>query len=121
DSYLAIALVSMVLTGLVVWIGWPWVLRWGTWLVCRLFGRTGILGPIGSHQLEWDEQGLRESSPRRTTTRSWDQLARAEESSDHLILFLNPVVAVIVPKRAVAGIAEVAAFARDQVVSRRPR
>lgn len=68
--FLLIALASVVLTGLLVWACWPWALRWGTWLICRLLGWTGLLGPLGEHQLEWNEGGFRETSPRRTSTRS---------------------------------------------------
>lgn len=118
DRNVAGALIMAAAVALSMWLSWPWIHRRTTISQLKRVASKGDLGRTGPVQLGWDETGLHEDVPGGRSTADWSRLRRVGETKDHLFLFLGDLEALIVPKRAGSGVAELAAFARARASSR---
>jgi hypothetical protein len=81
----------------------------------RAIAREVSKGPasamqFGTHRLAFDASGISEASPAAQHKHNWDAVERLSETSGHLFVLVAGGAAYIVPKRAFATEAEMAAF-----------
>ena len=72
-------------------------------------GRASAM-EFGTHRLAFDASGISEASPGAQHTHQWEAVERLSETRDHLFVLVAGGSAYIVPKRAFATAAEMAAF-----------
>ena len=82
------------------WVVSPWTLRRGVRRSVERIARTSGLGVLGPASLEADEVGLRAASAGTVNTAPWASIQRVEETESHGFIYVGPLEAVIVPKRA---------------------
>ena len=95
-----VPLVFAALAAAAWWVVSPWTLRRGVRRSVERIARTSGLGVLGPASLEADEVGLREECAGVVNTAAWGAVARVEETETHGFVFVGPLAAVIVPKRA---------------------
>ena len=81
----------------------------------RAIAREQAKGPasameFGTHRLAFDTSGISEASPAAQHKHHWTAVERLSETSGHLFVLVAGGSAYIVPKRAFATAAEIAAF-----------
>lgn len=108
---LVFTLSSVCLTVGVSWFAWPASVRRG---VRRQMAGTHQ-GTAGRYHLEWTEAGVRQDGPRRTLSATWSQVLRVDETPEYLLLYLNDLEALIVPKRVGPGVSDLTRVARERV------
>ena len=82
---------------------------------CRAIAREQAKGPasameFGTHRLAFDASGISEAGPAAQHKHHWNAVERLSETSGHLFVLVAGGAAYIVPKRAFATEAEMAAF-----------
>lgn len=108
-------------------LGWSWVssmigglvigLLCDLFFVYRLKRKIMSLvkyndGITGERNIEIDESGLSEYSPKIRSRYEWSAMYQLNQDGEYLYLFINSLQAVIVPKRYFANPEEEAAFTR---------
>lgn len=66
---------------------------------------------LGPHELSLDEAGLRVTGRSGHSFVAWPAIVEIRETGDHLFLYVDRMMAYVVPKRAFASPAECASFA----------
>lgn len=99
----------------VMWFIWPSTQRRAINAQLSKLAKAGDLGRLGPTVLTWDDDGLTESATASRAVVGWERVRRVEETAGHLFVFAGELEALIVPKRAGDGVAELAAYARTQV------
>lgn len=111
----AVISVALAVVGAAVWwVVSPWTLRRAVRRSVERIARTSGLGVLGPASLEADEVGLREECAGVVNTAAWGAVARVEETETHGFVFVGPVAAVIVPKRA-AGARDMLRLVRERL------
>lgn len=105
---------------LVIWLVWPRLIHGSIDGQLKRATGAGDLARTGPVWLRWDAERVYEDLQGLGSYVDWGRIERIGETPEHLFLMIGQVEAIIVPRRAGAGVAEVAAFARQQVSSRRP-
>ncbi|GAA4389907.1 hypothetical protein GCM10023153_06620 [Ornithinibacter aureus] len=95
------------------WLFSPWSLRRSIRRSVERIGRTSGLGVVGPATLLVDEVGMREYCGAVTHSVPWSAIVRVEETAEHGFIFVAPMAALVVPKRA-AGAGAVLALARER-------
>ena len=109
--------VSVVLAGLAAltwWVVSPWTLRRAVRRSVERIARTSGLGLLGPASLEADEVGLREECAGVVNTAPWASTLRVVETPTHGFIYVGPLAAVIVPKRA-AGAEDMLRLVRERI------
>lgn len=107
--------VVMGLVGVLVWFGWTALLRWEVRLRFASMKRAPLRDGAGLYHLGWNDVGVREDAPHHTLFATWAQVSRLDETPDYLILYLNALEALIVPKRVGPGVEDFAREARARI------
>ncbi|MGC3994942.1 MAG: YcxB family protein [Propionicimonas sp.] len=103
-----------------VWFGWPWAVRHSVTTQLRQVATVGDLGYVGPVRLGWDANRVWQDFAGGGCYADWSRIRQVDETPDHLFLVLGETDAMIVPRRAGAGVDALAAFARTQVAMRPP-
>ena len=114
DVDAVISVVLAVVGAAVWWVVSPWALRRAVRRSVERIARTSGLGVLGPASLEADEVGLREECAGMVSTAPWGAVARIEETGTHGFVFVGPLAAVIVPKRA-AGAEDMLRLVRERI------
>lgn len=107
-------LVLGVVVAVVMWFGWPRFARRSVTAQLRRLSRQGALGRTGPVRLRWDDTGLHEDAIGASATAEWSRVDRVEETAEHLFLFLGPLEALVVPRRAGGAVVTLAQEARTR-------
>ena len=99
----------------VLWFTWPGFHSWSVTRRLKRIASTSGLGRTGATTLSWDERGVTEAAKASRAEVGWERLERVEETPRHVFLFVGPQEALIVPKRAGDGVAELAGHARSRL------
>ena len=108
-------LLMTVAAAAVMWFIWPVVQRRTVDAQLNRLARTGELGRLGATVLTWDEAGLTEAATASHAAVGWERIRRIGETDRHLFLFTGDLEALIVPKAAGDGVAELARFAQARL------
>ncbi|MGC3955001.1 MAG: YcxB family protein [Propionicimonas sp.] len=111
---LTTALMTAVLAA-VMWFIWPATHQRAINTQLRRLAKAGELGRLGHTVLTWDESGLTETAEASHARVGWERVRRVEESTRHLFLFTGDLEALIVPRSAGDGVADLACFARSRL------
>ncbi|MCA0253666.1 MAG: YcxB family protein [Actinobacteria bacterium] len=101
----------------VMWFIWPAIQRRAVNVQLNQLARAGDLGRLGETVLTWDERGITEAATASQAVVGWERVRRVEESGQHLYVFTGDLEALIVPKRAGAGVAELARFTQGKLAA----
>lgn len=67
-------------------------------------------GQIGKHKVVLSDAGLVESTAVNESSTTWQGLDRIEQNTDYLFVYVGPIQAIIIPKRAFKDAAATEAF-----------
>src|SRR6185436_8528280 len=91
-----------------------------TWLSTRITVRRFInktlkeerpeRGQLGKHKVVLSETGLVESTVVNESSRTWAGIDRIEQDSNYIFIYVAPLMAIIIPKRAFKDVAAAKAF-----------
>lgn len=98
-----------------LWFAIPWLVERSVNAQLKRAATTGNLARTGAVSLTWDEVRLFETFEGMGSFADWARIRRVEESTDHIFLILGEMDAIIVPKRAGAGVVQFADEARRRV------
>ncbi len=98
--------------GAVMWFIWPSTQRRSVNAQLNRLAKAGELGRLGATVLTWDADGLTEAATSSRALVGWDRVRRIEATAQHVFVFTGDLEALIVPKRAGAGVAELVRFAQ---------
>lgn len=101
----------------VMWFIWPATQRRAVDAQLNRLAKTGELGRLGATVLTWDSDGLTESATASRAIVGWERVRRVEETAQHLFVFTGDLEALIVPKRAGDGAAELGRIARARLAA----
>lgn len=101
-----------------MWFIWPRTHRRAITSQLNRLAKAGDLGRVGETVLTWDDQGLTEAATASQAMVGWPRVRRIEETTQHLFVFVGDLEALIVPKRAGAGVAELTHFAQGRLAAR---
>ena len=101
-----------VLLGGVLWFGFPSLYDQLVSRQLHAVAKRGGLGRTGPVVLTWDQWRLHENFVGMGGYVDWTRFIRVDESAEHVFLLVGNADGVIVPKRAGAGVAALAAHAR---------
>lgn len=110
--------ITTILAAGVMWMLWPWAQRRAIDSQLNKLAKTGDLGRLGDTVLTWDDSGLTESAAASQAIVGWERVRRVEETASHVFIFLGELEALIVPKRAGAGVAELVRAAQARRAAR---
>lgn len=116
-----LALIAALGVAAVVWFSWPWLMHRSIESQLKRVSSSGNVGRTGPVWLRWDAERLTEDFHGYGTYVQWWRIERVGETADHLFLFLGQLDAVLIPKRAGAGVADLAGYARSRVAMRPSR
>ena len=108
---LTTVLMTAVAAGM-MWFIWPATQRRAVNTQLNKLAKAGELGRLGETGLSWDDSGLVESAAASQAIVGWERVRRVAENAGHLFIFVGDLDALVVPKRAGAGVAELARFAQ---------
>jgi hypothetical protein len=98
----------------VLWlVGFP---RYWNWSIRRRTRKLLTEGPTGFpyiQTLEIAEDGIHGSSPKGTSILNWSALTKVAESDTDLYLFVGPMNAIVIPRKAVQSADEYERFAAE--------
>ena len=117
ERNLVASLLAAAVGAAVLWFTWPGFHRWSVTSRLKRLARTSGLGRTGATTLSWDEQQVTEAARASRAEVGWERLERVAETPGHVFLFVGPQEALIVPKRAGDGGAELAGYARSRLAS----
>jgi hypothetical protein len=91
-----------------------------TWLSTRITMRRFInqilkeekpeKGQLGKHRVVLSDAGIVESTVVNESSRTWAGIDRVEQNSDYIFIYVAPIQAIIIPKRAFKDVAAAEAF-----------
>ena len=110
-------LLTTVAAAAVMWFVWPSAQRRAINSQLNRLAKAGDLGRLGATVLTWDADGLTETALASRATVGWERVRRVEETAQHILIFTGDLEALIVPKRAGDGVAELARFARARLAA----
>ena len=100
-------------------IGFPIVASL-TWLSTRFTMRRFInkilkeekpeKGQLGKHRVVLSDAGIVESTAVNESSRTWAGIDRVEQNSDYIFVYVAPIQAIIIPKRAFRDLSATEAF-----------
>lgn len=96
----AFTLSVSVVAGALWWLLQPHALRRAIRRSLTRIANASALGATGPTRLWLDADGVHEQCAGLTTSALWPVLGRIEESGEHAYIFISPVAAFVVPKRA---------------------
>jgi hypothetical protein len=106
--FLIVSLCSSLLLHVLRWAE-PYVLRWYVARALRVGKNQGL---FCRQRIILSADGITEASDLRQSTISWRAVERVVHHQSHAYIYLNSVMAVIVPQRAFASAAEFEEFMR---------
>lgn len=109
-----VPLVIAVLIAVGWWMTSPWWLRRAIRRRVVRIAATSGLGVLGPTSVSADAGGLRAECGGVVNTAPWSAILRVEDAADHGFIFVGPVAAIIVPKRA-AGAPALLAAVRERI------
>lgn len=112
---LILSVVATAIATAVMWLTWTALHHRNMDAQLRRMARKGDLGRLGPTVLTWDDRRITESATASQAIVGWQRVQRVEETEQHLFLMLGDLEALVVPKRAGAGVAELAVFARTKL------
>ena len=96
------------------------VVALATWLTTRITVRRFInktlkeerpeRGQLGKHKVVLSETGLVESTVVNESSRTWAGIDRIEQNPDYIFIYVAPLQAIIIPKRAFKDVAATEEF-----------
>lgn len=89
-----------------MWFIWPRTYRRAITSQLSRLAKAGDLGRLGETVLTWDDEGLTEAAAASQAMVGWERVRRIEETAAHLFVFTGDLEALVVPKRAGAGVAD---------------
>ena len=99
-AFVAIVAVTMLEVGPAFTFLQPHALRRAIRRSVTRIANASALGATGPTRLWLDADGVHEECAGLTTSALWPVLGRIEESGEHAYIFISPVAAFVVPKRA---------------------
>jgi hypothetical protein len=112
---LMITVIAVAAVTVTTWFMWSSLYRRTLDAQLKRMARTGDLGRLGATVLTWDENGLTESAADSQAIVGWPRLQGVEETDQHLFLMLGDLEALVVPRRAGAEVAALAAAAQTKL------
>ena len=96
------------------------IISLATWLTTRITMRRFIKqilkeerperGQLGKHRVVLTDTGVVESTAVNESSSTWAGIDRIEQNSDYIFIYIAPLQAIIIPKRAFKDVAEAEAF-----------
>ncbi|QIK83683.1 YcxB family protein [Sanguibacter sp. HDW7] len=105
ERSLPVALVTGLLTAVVMWFLLPRILWRSLLRSIRKMVAKGLVGPVGEVRVTLAEDGLTVQISGMTSSLPWASIEGVAETEDHYFVFASPVAAIVVPRR-VPGAAE---------------
>ncbi len=96
-------LVAGLIAAVVFWLIWPPLWAWTTKRNVVRLAKSGGLGRPGPCRIWVDQDGVHDATLDGTSTVSWRGIERVEETATHAFIFVGPIQAYIIPKRAGAS------------------
>lgn len=74
------------------------------WLVMAVHANhSGLNGILGEHTITIDPEGLTESTSVNEGRHSWRGVHRVDSTSEHILIYIQPTMAHVIPRRAFAA------------------
>ena len=115
QGHVWVAAVVGVVTSAVLWLLWPRLVTQSIQSQLKRARAAGTLSRTGPVTLTWDDQRVYETFHDMGSYVDWSRLVRVAETDDHLYLLRGEADPIIVPKRAGAGVSQLAVEARQRV------
>lgn len=81
----------------------------------NMLNEAGDNGLLGEHQMTFSEKSIVDSTSKGKTKMEWTNIKKLEENDDYFYIYSSPVIAYILPKKAVSGIDETRNFINSHI------